>query len=561
MTNERTPDGQTVIIYNNRKPDLLRYGDLYSPNKPTGGKVIPDIDSVVVKPDNTLWRVSDVDKETGEFTLVPINYVSKDDEANKVYIVSYNNDKFRAYVDTRTEPHRIEIDRKLLFYGTSLTEYTLSRLNEHGDEELISAYYDNTGSYKSDRIPLTSISQEHIAYKYPTNCHTIVELEDDEPLTLRVYNNLGVISAEITVYVRYAAWFNDLQSHTNPIVEFGVRCLQEQGDDFYIFTKQDPDELNIMPYVVYSDGTRMDVPVDRMKCFMYGFEDFVPDYPGRVQTLIFKYFLNRKEAAIVPHKANFLVCTKQLKVVSNFVDFEVKVSPIPIFDGKKNEWYLRFFAYTTKRKTCHDITNLVSYLEGKAFDGSVTKWGKEQAVEIKFDLQSIFNNDDTLPGAQSFMITVKDPKTYDRYVMREDDTSDHYYGTDSSLTRRPVLYKDREQQLYFIPTSVFGKVEDMIESFYTLADPLYNTVAELGPPTPTHFTLRDASSGRMMISSIIPIENYFKAMTLLTGLSLKDRQVVIVEFLKEVESGNPLILYGVPVDVSEGYTYQGYERK
>ena len=545
----------TVILYNNRKADLLKYDDLYFPSKPESGKVVPTVDSLVIKNDSTLWRVSAVDSVTYEPTLVPINHiVGEEDE--EVSVINYNNSKFRVYVDKRTEPYKVVVDSKLLFCGTNLSEYVLYRVASDGVEESISAYYGATGQYVSDRVPLTTVSSEHPAYKYPTNCHTLTELEEDQPLILRVYNNLGVISAEVTVYVRYASWFNDLQSHTNPIVEFGVNCLQEQGEDFYIYPKQNRDDLNLLPYLVYADGSRVDVPIDSMKCFVYGFEDFVPDYPGRVQTLVFKYFLNRKERTTQGIDTNFLTCTKNLRVISNYINYEVRVSPIPQFDGNDNMWKLRFFAYTTKRDTCYDITELVHYSEGKDFVGGPDKWGREQEVEIEFNLQSIFDTDEVLPGIQTFHITVRDPKVYERYVLRSDITSDHYYGSDG-LTRRPVIYKDVSQNVYFIPTSIFKTKEGVIESFYTLADPLYNTCAETMPPTPTHFTFRDATSGMMLTGGVIPIENYFKAISLIGEHSLSDKQTVVVEFVQEIGDGEFLILYGVPVDVMEGYTYQG----
>lgn len=550
-------DGKTIIIYNNRKADLLKYSDLYDPDNPIAGKVIPSVDSIVVKEDSTLWRVSAVDATTYKSTLVAISYVLTDNENNQTSVISYNNDKFRLYIDKRTNPYKAVVDAKLLFYGTNLKEYVLIRYDNAGAEEIISAYYDNTGKYISDRIPLASLSEDQLAYKYPTNCHTLAELADDQQVVLRVYNNLGVVAAEITLLAKTAGWFNDLQSTINPIVEFNVTALQMNGDDFFVHAKQDPSQINMMPYVIYADGTRSEVPIDSMKCFCYGLEDFVPDYPGRTQTLIFKYFLNNKEKkAIGNYDENFLTCTKKIQVVSNYIDYEAKVTVVPLYDGTSKSWHLRYFVYTTGRDAVYDITDAVTYTKGKEFDGK--KLNVEQEVEINFDLQPFLNTDQVLPGLQNFCITVKDPSVYDRYVMRSDDTADHYYGADGSVTRRPVIYYDEDRNGYFIPTSIFGTKDDVIESFYVLADPLYNTKSETKAPTPTHFLLRDSSNGKIIIGGPVSIENYGQLMTLLRGTTLNPKDTVVVEFLLESTDNEFLILYGVPVDIASGtWTYQG----
>lgn len=546
-------DGKTVIIYNNLKADLLQYSDLYIPSAPVAGSVIPSVNSIIVKEDNTLWRVTGVHPTTYESTLVPVAYVLTDGEKNSISVISYDNDVFKLYIDKRTDPYKLVVDSKLLFFGTNLKDYILVRYNDDGTEEIVSAYYDASGTYVSDRVPMTSFESQ-LAYKYPTNCHTLSNLEDGEQVSLRVYNNVGTVSAEITIVVKEAGWFNDVQSHTNPIVEFNVDCLQTVGDDFYINAKQDVDALNMLPYVIYADGTKTSIQIDKMKCFVYGLEDFVPDYPGRTQTLIFKYFLNASEKTTLGVDKNFLTCTKQLTVVSNYVDNETKISVIPLYNASSSSWYLRYFAYTTARDAVYDITDLVTYSTDLGFDG--TKLGFEQHVEINFDLQSIFNNEDTLPGVQSFRITVKSPEVYERYLIRSDDTSTHYFGVDGSITRRPIIHHDAEKSCYFIPTSIFGKVDDVIESFYTLADPLYNTKTETKAPTPTHFLVRSSTSGRIIVGGAIPIENYGKGFNTLTGIQPQDKETVIVEFIQEVDD-TQLVLFGVPVDIVGGMTYQG----
>lgn len=546
-------NGRTLIIYNNRKPDVYPYDELFFINNPSSGKYFPSVQSLVIKDDGSLWWVASRNESTFEFELKPCNWIQSDPiNINKV--ISYGNDRFCLYVDARTDPHKLVVDAKLLFYGNNLVEYALYRSNVQGGEECISMYLDATDSFKSNRIPMGCVSEEYPIYKFPTNCHTTFDLVEGEVIVLRVYNNLGNLAAEINLFVRNAVWWNDLNSHTNPIIKLDATCLQERGDDWFIFEKQDPSHLNITPYLMYADGTRVDIPVDNKQCFLYGLDDFVPGFPGYTQPIVLKYFLNARETSIGHTTANekrFLMCEKKIVVVANKNSFELKVTAIPIWNDKEAVWTLRFFAYTEKRNAVYDITDLV-VIQDPGFDGTYKKWGHEQKVSINYDLQSLFETDDPLPGAQDFYITVWDKVNhYECYTMRDTPSSNKIYGVDGSITRRPAVCWDRSINRYFIPTSIFGTWEDVLESFYYMSSPPFNSKSESKAPTPTHFTIRDPRNGQMIITAPIPGTEFGQAWRTIVGTADLVGGNVIVEFLQEVK-GTMLVLYGVPVDVHPG---------
>ena len=556
MSNDNVPisvptyDGSTLIIYNNRKPDVYQKADIYDPDNPQSGKYFPSLNSIVIDTDGSLWYVASRDESTFRVVLKPCSFVSS--EETNTYIVSYGNDKYCLYQDTRTDPHKLVVDAKLLFYGNNLQEYCLYQYDADGNEVCISMYFDNTDTFVSNRIPMQYISEDHPSYKWPTNCHTTYELTEGEPILCRVFNNLGNVAAEITLFVRNGIWLNDLASHTNPIVSLNATCLQMRGDDFYIYPRQDPSQLNIMPYLTYADGTRRFINVDNVQCFIYGLDTYLPSYPGYSQTILIKYFLSYKEQATDPTTsgtARFLTCTKKITVVSNQNTYTAKLSIIPRYDYSHDTWSLRFFAYTDLRNITIDATDLVTYRESTPFDGTSAKWGTEQLITVDYNLQSIFNTDDELAGSQSFCITLWNPETtYECYTIRASQYDDHIYGVDGSVTRKPVIHYDRTLNQYFIPTSVFGNWEAVLESFYHLAEPPFNLINETTAPEPTHFTVRDPVGGRQIIANPIPASEYGQAWSLLSGIEKKEGQIVVVEFLREINNTME-ILYGVPVDV------------
>ena len=550
-------DGNTLIIYNNRKPDSYAIADIYDPENPQSGKYFPSLNSLVIDTDGGLYYVESRDESSYSVTLKPCRIIATatgggtDEE---VTIVSYGNDKFCLYQDTRTDPHKLIVDAKFLVYGNNLVEYALYQPDASGNEQCISMYFDSTGSFISNRIPLQSISEEYPAYKFPTNCHTTHSLVEGDPVTLRAFNNLGNLAAEITLYVRNASWLNDLASHTNPIVKLDAEAVQMQGDDFYIYEKQDPSHLNIRPYLLYADGTKTYINVDNQQCFIYGLSDLIPSYAGRHQRIVIKYFLNYRETTTQSTDDNrrFLTCTKNVLVLDNNNDFTVKLSVVPYWDTDHDTWKMNFFAYTDDRQNVYNVTDLVTYNKDYPFDGTTAKFGTEQHLVLDYDLQSIFQTDDPLPGAQSLYITFWDQTKYERYTYRDSYDDNFIYGVDGSITRRPVIYYDSTISQYFIPTSIFQNKEAVIESFYTLARPPYNPELETIAPTPTHFTVRDGTSGQQIIGGPIAIEEYGQAWPTIIGTPVLTGQTVLVEFLLSTSETNFAILWGVPVDVYEG---------
>ena len=545
--------GKTIILYNNRKPDAYGIEDIYDPENPQSGKYFPSLYSLVVDTTGRLYYVSARDTANYSVTLTPCSYISTEEE-NEVTIISYGNDKFCLYIDTRTDPHRLVVDAKFLVYGNNLVEYALYKTDLSGEEQCISQYYDAAGNFVSNRIPLQSISESYPSYKFPTNCHTTFDLVEGDPVVLRAYNNIGNLSAEITLYVRNAQWLNDLASHTNPIVSLNAEALQMMGDDLFLYEKQDVSHLNIQPYLLYVDGSRQNVNVDNQRCFIYGLDDVETSYPGRSQTIIIKYFLNYKETTTVStsDERRFLTCTKKIVVVDNKNDYTVKLSCIPIWSSTYNQWQLYWFAYTDDRQGVYDVTALVRYNESYPFDGTSASFGKEQRVVVEYDLQSIFQTDDPITGVQTLYLTLWDNQKYERYTFRDNKDDTFIYGVDGSITRRPVIHYDETIDQYFIPTSIFENVDAVIESFYTLARPPYNPAVETVAPTPTHFTVRDAQNGRQIIGGPIPLTEYGQCWPTIVGVTIQPGQTVLVEFLYQDSDNSYAILYGVPVDVYAG---------
>lgn len=554
----------TVNLFWKEVPTGCYMDDVYDPDRdgtdPTlaNGKYVlkegsaPIIDREI---EGAAYYVKHVDPVTFKHTFAPLRIIIPEEE-DEVSIVSYGNDRFMLYYDDRTKPTKLIVDSKLFFVGPSLVEYRLYRELADGTREYISLYLDADEKFKGERIPMAT-AMERGDIKYCTNCHTLNKIQDGEVIILEIYNTVGVLSTKVSLVAMRADILNDLATDANPIVKFDIDCLQKRGEDFYIYAKQDPFQLNITPYVVYANGVRRDIPIDNLRCFLYGFEDYNPSYPGYRQPIMAKIFLSPREVATIGvdnGKSRYISAVRNLVTIQNNNTIYAKFSLIPYWDILTQSYKIRWFAYINTRDHFWDVTDLVRDDSETPFDG--TKYtGQTQKLTVSMDLATLIGSDSTIIHSQNVWLTLYPQVDYMRYTFKDGVSDSHCYGVESALFRRPFIHYDETLTQYFIPTSIFRNKEAVLENFYYNARPMFNPISETAPPVPTHFNIRDMF-GRMVISSPIEIEQYPQAWSIIsTGLASQYvNGTLIVEWLKANGSGGYEIIYGVPVEVRRSTT-------
>lgn len=539
-----------TIIFEDERPDIIFLYQIYDPDQDSTynqGRVIPTVGTLVCHAPGSSIYYSVVKVENNKTTLKPIQVLATNDDPDTVSVIDYNNSRFFAFYDDRVDPTKIVIDSLLTITGSNNVEYLLKRKSPTDPEEteIISVYYDSTGNYSGNRIPLKT----HIetGSKYCSNCHTLVTLEDEELITMEVYDNAGTQSAKITLFARRATILNDLDQEPI-IIDFQLNSPQTKDDMIYIYEKQTPEQLLLEPTLVYNTGEQKIVPVDNERCFLYGLENLITSYPGLRQPMLCKYFLRTSEEAegsIDDRHGRYVVVEKNIIVVSHETMFGSKISVIPLWNSLTGKYSLRFYLYTTDRDSVKDVTNKVEMLS--TFDGG--NFNSEQLLEFKIDLDEVFQLDDPSVHVQNLWMRLRTYASVERYILKDTENDEYAYGVDSVLYRRPVIHYDDTLEQYFIPTSIFENKEAVIESFYTRARPLFNTNTEISAPLPTHFTIRDPYTNNTITSAPIPVDEYEQAWSIVTQpYNAYINKTVIIEFL-EYSGSQFHILYGVPVDV------------
>ena len=555
----------TTIIFTTDRPQVYLVEEIFDPTHNPSGNVIPRPGSLVLDRNQGLLQrvVSLDDKFTVMYgpvytsLLAPDPNVTQPQDKNIVSIVDYGNSRFYLFYDKAEHPTKLNVDKKVIVLGDDAKSFSIVKFNAQLQQYLpISLYYDTDGIYRGTEIPLIEIDTVNDKIKVPTNCHTTEDINDDEVYYMFIHDYAGTQCGSVKLYAKRGV-LNNSAGDELIIEQFVISGTQMDPNGFYLYPDQDPDSLMINAKIVYNNGQDRIIPIDNAICHIYGLEGFTAAYPGQEVDLLVRYFLAPTQQAagdslIVSGSTRSLVKRSKLIVKDPGTnEYNIKILVIPKYLPTVYKYTLMFYLYVVGDNTVRNITALVDV--SPSFDGRLM--GVDQQVLLSFRIRSVFPD-----AASDYMyqqpavVKLAPYSYYEKYITR-DTMGDTYgiYGADSPITPRPILYYDINLEKYFIPTSKFGTIDRLLESFYYKARPLYDNSSMPTPPKPTHFTVRDSVSGVLLLSAPIDLAGYEQAFGLVSNLS--NSQLLgtncIVEFL-EYHQGQYHVLYGSPVDVIAG---------
>lgn len=532
------------------KPVVLDYSNLYTPDDPNNtGRYVPPVGTLVWK-NNKIFKVVSVDATTSASTLVPAYMDTDDGDTGISSFISWGNDILRLYLDARSKPYRAQVDPSLILIGGAPSFYTLTRYaKDPKRKRLISKYYDSTGKFVKEQVPIVPLDNGKTGW-ICDSCSLTEDLDDDEEILLTVYNEVGAEIRTAVILAKHSSIINDQLDYRPRVVSLTLKSPQQLPDGtIFIYEKQDFNSLNVYGILTFEDGTERIIQVDNIQTYLYGVEDLVSSYSGMIQLITMKYFYGPSESSLSTDPTNqSITTTGKVMVMPNKEAAPVKVSVIPTFNKALQRYDLRYFIYSTTRERVVDCTNFTTIQQGGVFDG--TDYVHTQQFNIVVDMTKV---DPTIYQGvanytQGVSIKLLPHTSYIRWTISDSLSSPFTYGMDSTSDRRPVLYYDKVRGQYFIPSSIFGNIDAVLQSFYRDANPPYDTRVETSVPMPTHFGIRDPFSSVLL--SLQPLSDFTKGFNLSVNNDYTD-QTVIVEFQLETSDGN-LILFGVPVDVYPG---------
>lgn len=552
-----------VTIFTTDVPSFYLLEQIYDSRTNPTGTIVPRPNSLVLDPANNglLRRVASVDPTTMNSTYAsvftsllapPINDLDPSD-SSVVSIIDYGNSRFYLFYDKAENPTKLTIDKKVIILGDDAKMFEIAKYDTTLQQYVpISLYYDTDGTYRGTKIPLAEIGTANDA-KVPTNCHTKEDLVEGQVYHLIVYDYAGTQCGALSLFAKKAL-INNAYEDELIIEDLVIEATQKDANGLYLFPDQDPGSLVITPRLVYNNGTSRVVGIDNELCHMYGLEDFTAAYPGQSVEVLIKYFLASTQQATGPclessGNTRYLIKETTLTVKDPGTnEYSLKILTVPIYIASISKWTLMFYLYVVGDSMVRNITSLVTVTGG--FDGRLM--GVDQSLMLTFKIRDVF------PAAvsdyiyqQPLVIRVAPYSYYERYVMR-DTLGDAYgiYGVDAPAVPRPVIYYNSTSQQHCIPTSKFLNKAMMLEAFYYKGRPLFDSSLISAPSTPSHFTLRNAANGTLLLAAPIAVENYEQTFSLVGVTNQNDLvgSSCIVEFLV-YENGQYTVLWGEPVDV------------
>lgn len=547
-------------------PDYYDIDQIYDPDKtyPDGAKlIVPPIKSLISgdgTEDNVLYLVTARDTNN-KSTLQQIYTPDNSDGFGVSTVISYGNTLFRAYYDTRSNPYTFSVDR-VVFYGGSPSTYTVTRYpNDASKETVISLYYDETGTYAGNSVPMLRLESNQNIW-YCQTCNINVVPDDNEELLIKVYSETGALVATCTVYAKAADIINTALNYRPKIADLivkGTQTLSTGG--FYLYEKQQLGDLGIYGQIVYSDGTTRDITVDGAQTILFGGDDFRAAYSNQQQNMMLRYNLSYNETVgqiskDVSATTSSISRIFPVTVIANELAAPIKLSVIPTWSATQNAYYLEYYYYSTNHNRAVRVTPYVTIGSGTFVGNYYIDW---QTFAVVIDMNAV--DPSVYPGStnysQNVAVKLQPTAALVRYLVSDSTSSPYVYGADSATSRRPIIYFDSAISKYFISSTLFGNTAAVLKSFYYNANPPYDTNTETAVPVPTHFTFRNAVTGAQILAAPITLDNYAESFSLISGTNGDYvGGTLIAEFLQVADDNTSLILYGVPVDVGTA-TYIG----
>ena len=563
----------TISIYGEDQARVYPLTRIYDPDvdgkdPSASGKIVPEVCSQIVDDTtglhNQLYTVTAVDPETYKVTMVPTAIVMTED-GQPDRILSYGNDIYMLYYATVAITDstgaiirltRLVIDNKLAFFGQHGAQYELIRTASDGTTTIVSQHFDTTNTPTGTRVPVVETAVPGV--RKCVNCYSYATFEDGEQIELRIYDAAGILIAIVQLITKKALILAELDDGVNPITGFDIVANQMQDGDIILYTNQNKDELALYPQITYADGTTQVVSIDGVSGFLYGLEDVSTLYPGASYILTAKYYITDDVPSTIAEGegVRYLACTKTVRVVNTSKYSISKISVIPVWQSNLNNYRLELFAYKENRRgfTLMSKTATVDNFTPNLFE-------ERQVINIHTTQTPDSGVEE--PYEQELSIELRDPnEKYPWFLLKDDydNDSDPTYGDNNNPHIAPVIYygpdttiDDTVVNTYFISKDLFKATqtqtatEVFLENFYfNIRPPLIDQ--ESAAPIPTHFTVRDPSSGMCILTQPREVEKFSDPLYLNANLDQYVNSTLVVEFWRENEDGFD-VLYGVPVMV------------
>jgi len=395
-------------------------------------------------------------------------------------------------VDYSVRPNRARIDSTIMRPGAA---YALLFLGDNIDPDnggkIISAVYDKSANLTTNEVPVMLAAINNYTNKtvMTTDAFSVTLNEDALPNGSRctlVFFDQGdmVITPSQRIVVQHGSYLRNRLK--------GVRYLLDIELISAWFTdSNDPDKM-ILPITTpvngiefravahYSNGDRVELPVNGAKFKLLGTDEYRPSYPGQSAEVALVYTLADDEQFYVAQPGQAGRKTRVYQIVAGAPQgaYAPKLYTYPVWQSQGSQWGLRHFLYDLLRKAYVEVTDLVTLNES-------SPPFKPKSYNTLQDL--------------TFNLTLKEVSPEYNATIYKQDTSIILYKDINGPDKRWGVQYSQDKPIYdalFAKTTNNGattkvnltngytKFEDWLQALYWSVQPSYDVFNEEKAPTP-----------------------------------------------------------------------------
>ena len=472
-------------------------GEIYAPGKP--GRYVPNVNDAVFDWDDGLFRVSAVDYTTCISTLTPyVPVPSSNDLGGDILLgvgPGYQSESWRAFLNTAVIPHTLALDSRLHIYATTANHIKIFRGTQIGpDGEVISAFYDQSGVFLSENIPLELVAMpgSNIAIKAPKVGYTTQNFDDGEVLTVVVYDAAGGVRSTAKVLVVNSGFIRTTNAAMKYITSIHIESPFISGSDPKMIEypiNMPVANLNLMGVVTYSDGSKLTGPIDGTNFSLHGLENFIATVQGQQVDLVLAYKLSDDEFSYILTPTANKIITEHYKATTLQADgaYSVKMFAYPVWQSTLAGYRMEYFLYSLERDLMYKITSLVQLAtNSNAFNP--TLYGVKQVVSMAIDLHKVAGSFAHYRHVQPFEITLLGPGNED---------SDDNWTIGFSPNQTPAYGEGIKAEVAALGGSSWNVVvssgaitlNQWLDRVFYRTLPLFDNTTEIKAPEPNFFVL------------------------------------------------------------------------
>lgn len=401
---------------------------------------------------------------------------------------------FFIYADNSQTIPRISTDAQAIFRHPSISYFRLYGTDPNNQNEVLSAWYNQSGEYKDNQIPRLLVESTHSpdGYQYyvPEVFWGTRQLKEGEEVKLIGFSAENSEIAEAIFVVRLG---NNVRRGNQPvrrIASIELRCpylSTTEENRIRIPTGTNIASVAMMCRLNFENGQWLDVPIDGVKVRLQGLEETVSSSPGKLRDIILFYYLGEGEVYVGSDTNDGKAMTKvyTVEVDPTQETYGFKLFGYPSWVDANNGYALFWFLHDYDHSQVYDVTGMVELTANSgAWDPFL--YGSKQYLRVALDVEKVDPRYSSYRHAQTIQFTLMQAALV--------DTPNHW-RTYFEEGQSPAYGDGCVANLTYVSSQVWTgdlscgckTLEEWLDKLYYRTLPLFDPTTENEPSVPTHF--------------------------------------------------------------------------